>query len=63
MSGLPIDFTQRWIAADNWTYTASLTPFTHDVSTDASHKTLLVFYGLDTIANIVRDLCVHACVF
>lgn len=49
-----IDFTQRWIAADNWTYTASLASFTRHVSTSEHDKTLLVFYGLDTIANIVR---------
>ncbi|KAI0338261.1 glycoside hydrolase [Trametopsis cervina] len=45
------DFTQRWIANDNWTYTADLTPLIKKVS---SHKprTILVFYGIDTVANI-----------
>ncbi|KZT64289.1 glycoside hydrolase family 2 protein, partial [Daedalea quercina L-15889] len=35
-----------------WTYTADLTPFTQAVSQSPFRKTLLVFYGLDTIANI-----------
>ncbi|KZV60846.1 glycoside hydrolase family 2 protein [Peniophora sp. CONT] len=45
------DFTQRWIVTDNWTYTADVTPFlsTQNESADA---TLLVFYGIDTVANI-----------
>ncbi|OSD01219.1 glycoside hydrolase family 2 protein [Trametes coccinea BRFM310] len=44
------DFTQRWIVNDNWTYTADLTPLTQNLSADA--RALLVFYGIDTIANI-----------
>ncbi|CDO76483.1 Glycoside Hydrolase Family 2 protein [Trametes cinnabarina] len=44
------DFTQRWIVNDNWTYTADLTPLTEDLSADA--RALLVFYGIDTLANI-----------
>ncbi|KAI0778937.1 glycoside hydrolase [Trametes elegans] len=44
------DFAQRWIVNDNWTYTADLTPLTQSLSADA--RALLVFYGLDTIANI-----------
>ncbi|KAK7448798.1 hypothetical protein VKT23_013528 [Stygiomarasmius scandens] len=48
------DFTERWIWRDNWTYTADLTPFFETLAneTDTSDQTLLVFYGLDTIANI-----------
>ncbi|KAI8981306.1 glycoside hydrolase [Trametes punicea] len=44
------EFTQRWIVNDNWTYTADLTPLTQNLSADA--RALLVFYGIDTIANI-----------
>ncbi|KAI0673928.1 glycoside hydrolase [Trametes maxima] len=44
------DFTQRWVVNDNWTYTADLTPLTQNLSADA--RALLVFYGIDTIANI-----------
>ncbi|TCD67218.1 hypothetical protein EIP91_000394 [Steccherinum ochraceum] len=44
------DFAQRWVVNDNWTYTADLNPLTKNLS--ASHKALLVFYGIDTIANI-----------
>ncbi|KAI0354764.1 glycoside hydrolase [Trametes cingulata] len=44
------DFTQRWIVNDNWTYTADLTPLTQNLSADT--RALLVFYGIDTIANI-----------
>ncbi|KIK54373.1 glycoside hydrolase family 2 protein [Collybiopsis luxurians FD-317 M1] len=46
------DFTQRWVWMDNWTYTADLGPFFKTVSKNSSDQTLLVFYGLDTIANI-----------
>ncbi|KAG2154454.1 glycoside hydrolase family 2 protein [Suillus bovinus] len=46
------EFTERWVINDNWTYTADLTPFTQTYENDASRKTLLVFYGIDTIANI-----------
>ncbi|KAL6303534.1 glycoside hydrolase [Sparassis latifolia] len=46
------DYTQRWIANDSWTYTADLTPFTRALSPNVNKSTLLVFYGLDTIANI-----------
>ncbi|PCH35835.1 glycoside hydrolase family 2 protein [Wolfiporia cocos MD-104 SS10] len=35
-----------------WTYTADTTPFTEAVGTNPFSRTLLVFYGLDTIANI-----------
>ncbi|TFK44116.1 glycoside hydrolase family 2 protein [Crucibulum laeve] len=49
------DFTQRWIVDDNWTYTADLEPFFRTLSNAAS-KILLVFYGLDTISNIVSWL-------
>lgn len=51
LSGL--DFTERWVINDNWTYTADLTPLTHNITTGT--KTLLVFYGIDTIANIVSS--------
>lgn len=44
------EFTQRWVVNDNWTYTADLAPFLKEDR--RSEKTLLVFYGLDTIANI-----------
>ncbi|KAE9405255.1 hypothetical protein BT96DRAFT_916211 [Gymnopus androsaceus JB14] len=37
---------------DNWTYTADLSPFFATTSANSSEQTLLVFYGLDTIANI-----------
>jgi beta-mannosidase len=50
------EYTQRWIVNDNWTYTADLTPFQQGYKNDPSDRTLLVFYGIDTIANIVRDL-------
>ncbi|THU97773.1 glycoside hydrolase [Dendrothele bispora CBS 962.96] len=52
------DFTERWIWRDNWTYTADLTPFFETLSNETADssssqdQTLLVFYGLDTIANI-----------
>ncbi|KAG0707047.1 glycoside hydrolase family 2 protein [Suillus ampliporus] len=46
------EFTERWVINDNWTYTADLTPFTQNCKSDTSDKTLLVFYGIDTIANI-----------
>ncbi|KAH7906820.1 glycoside hydrolase family 2 protein [Hygrophoropsis aurantiaca] len=46
------EYTERWVINDNWTYTADLSPFTQDYKKDASEKTLLVFYGIDTIANI-----------
>ena len=47
------EYWQRWIVNDSWTYTADLEPFTHSVPQNSSLRTLLVFYGLDTIANIV----------
>ncbi|KIJ68032.1 glycoside hydrolase family 2 protein [Hydnomerulius pinastri MD-312] len=46
------EYTERWVVNDNWTYTADLTPFAQNYKKDASEKTLLVFYGVDTIANI-----------
>ena len=60
LKGSEVDFTQRWVVNDNWTYTADLSPFVGQTprSADTTHqgneKTLLVFYGIDTIANIVR---------
>ncbi|KAF8525862.1 glycoside hydrolase [Hysterangium stoloniferum] len=45
------DFTQRWIWMDNWTYTADITPFI-DTMDNQSQSTILIFHGLDTIANI-----------
>ncbi|KAL5523539.1 hypothetical protein ACEPAG_7712 [Sanghuangporus baumii] len=47
-----LDFTQRWVANENWTYTADLSPFRSTLSEEPAEKTLLVFYGLDTVANI-----------
>ncbi|KAI0047744.1 glycoside hydrolase family 2 protein [Auriscalpium vulgare] len=44
------DFTQRWVINDNWTYTADVSPITKAIT--KTDKTLLVFYGIDTIANI-----------
>ncbi|KAG7098220.1 hypothetical protein E1B28_000187 [Marasmius oreades] len=44
------DFTERWVAEENWTYTADLAPFFKTLN--SSSKTLLVFWGIDTIANI-----------
>lgn len=49
---LSVDFTQRWIVDDNWTYTADLTPVLS--RKENSEKNVLVFYGLDTVANIVH---------
>ncbi|KAL0576527.1 hypothetical protein V5O48_005447 [Marasmius crinis-equi] len=48
------DFTERWVAEENWTYTADLAPFfkTLNTTTNSSSQTLLVFWGIDTIANI-----------
>lgn len=46
-----LDFTQRWVADENWSYTADVTPFISGLRD--SQKSLLVFYGLDTVANIV----------
>ncbi|EPQ57150.1 glycoside hydrolase family 2 protein [Gloeophyllum trabeum ATCC 11539] len=46
------DDLQRWIVNDNWTYTADLTPFTSTYAHTPGERALLVFYGLDTIANI-----------
>ncbi|KAI0309749.1 glycoside hydrolase family 2 protein [Amylostereum chailletii] len=46
------DFTQRWVALDNWTYTADVTPFLQSIGNSSIDATLLVFYGIDTIANI-----------
>ncbi|KAA1472788.1 glycoside hydrolase family 2 protein [Dentipellis sp. KUC8613] len=46
------DFDQRWIVNDNWTYTADISPFLHAGTANSSDKTLLVFYGIDTVANI-----------
>ncbi|KAK7043101.1 hypothetical protein VNI00_008455 [Paramarasmius palmivorus] len=46
------DFTERWVAEENWTYTADLAPFFTTVQPSPNDQTLLVFYGIDTIANI-----------
>ncbi|KAJ7461128.1 glycoside hydrolase family 2 protein [Mycena latifolia] len=45
------DFTERWVFMDNWTYTADLAPVLAS-GLDAADQILLVFYGLDTVANI-----------
>src|ERR1700733_13836868 len=57
-----LDFTERWVVNDNWTYTADLTPFTRELNSAPSSTILLVFYGIDTIANIVRT-CVSCDLF
>ncbi len=54
------DFTERWVITENWTYTANLKPILPSLGTGSS-KTLLVFYGIDTVANIVRS--VDSCSF
>ncbi|KAJ7088165.1 glycoside hydrolase family 2 protein [Mycena epipterygia] len=45
------DFTERWVFMDNWTYTADIAPVLSSGLT-AADQILLVFHGLDTIANI-----------
>lgn len=50
---LKLDFTQRWIVDDDWTYTGDISPFLKSDDFRSSKKTILVFYGIDTIANIV----------
>ncbi|KAF7369424.1 Glycoside hydrolase family 2 protein [Mycena venus] len=45
------DFTERWVFMDNWTYTADLAPLLGG-GFDGADQILLVFNGLDTIANI-----------
>jgi beta-mannosidase len=54
-----IDFTQRWVWLDNWTYTADLAPIIAS-RLDSSDQILLVFHGLDTIANIVGIFHIYA---
>lgn len=51
-----LDITERWIVYDNWTYTADLSPFEATLPNDDSGKRVLVFFGLDTVANIVSPL-------
>ncbi|KAF9010820.1 glycoside hydrolase family 2 protein [Cyathus striatus] len=46
------DFTERWVINENWTYSADISSFIKSDAFKKSHQTLLVFYGLDTIANI-----------
>ncbi|KAI0065586.1 glycoside hydrolase family 2 protein [Artomyces pyxidatus] len=46
------EFTERWIVNDNWTYTADISSFVKTLPKSSTQKTLLVFYGIDTIANI-----------
>ncbi|KAK7051780.1 glycoside hydrolase family 2 protein [Favolaschia claudopus] len=45
------EFTERWVFFDNWTYTADLRPLL-DSGLNASNQILLIFNGLDTVANI-----------
>ncbi|EIN11242.1 glycoside hydrolase family 2 protein [Punctularia strigosozonata HHB-11173 SS5] len=45
------DFTERWIINDSWTYTADLAPLLRGTSA-RDISSLLVFYGLDTVASI-----------
>ena len=54
-SSFDLDFTQRWVVEDDWTYTADLSPFTRTLNFSIPFTILLVFYGIDTIANIVND--------
>ncbi|TBU37489.1 glycoside hydrolase [Dichomitus squalens] len=44
------DFAQRWIVDNDWTYKADISPLTQNLTDDT--RALLVFYGIDTIANI-----------
>ena len=62
MTEWPIDFTERWIVTDPaWIYTADLTPILNEYAQGVStNKVLLVFYGLDTVATIVRQLTICA---
>lgn len=55
-----LDFTQRWIINDNWTYTADLSPLVSQAFKSKA-RTLLVFYGIDTIANIVSREVLTRC--
>ncbi|KAG6839869.1 hypothetical protein C0991_010981, partial [Blastosporella zonata] len=50
------DFTQRWVVDDNWTYTADLAPFRRTLDPKGGQTTLLVLYGIDTVANVVSTL-------
>ena len=57
-SRVVLDFTERWVANESiWTYTADLARLNITSGHgDVSDKTLLVFYGIDTIANIVSQI-------
>ncbi|TRM70352.1 glycoside hydrolase family 2 protein [Schizophyllum amplum] len=46
------DYTERWVFYDNWTYTANLAPLLAFSQLQVADRALLVFYGIDTIANI-----------
>ncbi|KAI5889009.1 glycoside hydrolase family 2 protein [Schizophyllum commune H4-8] len=46
------DYTERWVFYDNWTYTASLAPLLSSSEVQAADRALLVFYGIDTVANV-----------
>ncbi|KAL1672792.1 glycoside hydrolase family 2 protein [Schizophyllum commune] len=46
------DYTKRWVFYDNWTYTASLEPLLSSSEVQAADRALLVFYGIDTVANV-----------
>ncbi|KAL1711576.1 glycoside hydrolase family 2 protein [Schizophyllum commune] len=46
------DYTKRWVFYDNWTYTASLEPLLSSSEVQAADRVLLVFYGIDTVANV-----------
>ncbi|KAL1742498.1 glycoside hydrolase family 2 protein [Schizophyllum fasciatum] len=45
-------YTERWVFYDNWTYTASLAPLLSSAEVQAADRALLVFYGIDTVANV-----------
>ena len=49
----PTDYTERWVFYDNWTYTASLELLLSSSEVQAADRALLVFYGIDTVANVV----------
>ncbi|KAI0065605.1 glycoside hydrolase family 2 protein [Artomyces pyxidatus] len=49
------EYTERWVVNDNWTYTANISSFLKTLPKSPTQKTLLVFYGIDTIANITLN--------
>ena len=41
---------------DNWTYAADLIPILKDYRSTEKQTNLLIFYGIDTVANIVSSV-------